>query len=417
MLVRFYPDAPLPSHLEYWERLDLDNNTAHLVDEPWRHFEPYLASRGYTLCWKYYSRETPETPIRPTVKYPIAPDPFRPRSRESFVHLDDTDSSTNQTGIHETTGWLTQVPSLKMAYDAEDRVCALKALHNSRSRTEIDIITFLNSSNMRACADNHTIPILDTIVTTEWTFIVMPYWPRPAHACIPWEVEDHFNRLAQALEGLSFMHRHGIIHRDISVGNMLLNVHYAVPGVYSPFAKRSIALAYIDFGCAYRFPDGSDPTSWLGSGQWGAMDHAAPEIPRGDTRHHDQPYHLPPVDVYALGSVFTRALSWERIYCKVRQRCLLRCPELISLWRLPSADFQTFGNPESLPTAAHQVLQEFVPGYVALLERMQNPDPTCRPTAQIALQECYALRDALHPSIRFAPSGGYPEMSSLRQFL
>ncbi|KAJ7820825.1 kinase-like domain-containing protein [Mycena olivaceomarginata] len=281
-----------------------------------------------------------------------------------------------------------------MAYDAEDRVvtfsqCALKALHNSRARAEIDIITFLNSPKLRACPDNHTIPILDKIVTEEWTFIVMPYWPRPVHACIPAEVEDHFNRLTQALEGLSFMHRHGVIHRDISVGNMLLNVHYGVPGVYSSFTRRGIALAYIDLGCASRFPAGSDPAFWVGTGHWGTVDHAAPEVPRGNTRH-SQPYHLPPVDVYAVGSVFMRALSWEQIYCK------------------------TFGNPDGLPTAAHQVLQEFVPGYVALLERMQDPDPRCRPTALMALQECRALRDSLDPKIRFAAPEGYPELQHLR---
>jgi hypothetical protein len=141
MPARFYPDAPLPPHLEQWERLDLHNSTVHLVDEPWRHFEPFLASRGYTLCWKYYSRERPETPIRPrALTYPVAQDPFRPRARESFVHLYDTDGNTNHGGIHQTTGWLTQVrqlstsgadsvperqsqsASLKMAYDSQDRV-------------------------------------------------------------------------------------------------------------------------------------------------------------------------------------------------------------------------------------------------------------------------------------------------------
>ncbi|KAJ6505696.1 kinase-like domain-containing protein [Mycena vitilis] len=392
MRQRFYPEAPLPSHLEHWERLDLHNSTAHLVDEPWRHFEPYLASHGYTLCWKYYSREQPETPIRTrALSYPVARDPYRPRSQEGFVHIYDTDGNPTQNGIHQTTGWVTQCASLKMAYDAQDRVCALKALHNSRSRAEIDIITFLNSPQMRACAENHTIPILDQIVTEEWTFVVMPYWPRSVQTCIPWEVEDYFNRLAQALEGLSFMHRHGIIHRDISVGNMLLNVHYGVPGVYSSFTRRNIALAYIDFGCACRFPAGSDPASWVGTGYWGTKDHAAPEIPRGDSRRSQQPYHLPPVDVYALGSVFARALSWEQLYCK------------------------TFGNPDNLPTAAHQVLREFVPGYSALLERMMNPDPTRRPTAQMALEECRALRDALHPPVRFAAANGYPDLSVLRE--
>ncbi|KAJ6572544.1 kinase-like domain-containing protein [Mycena vulgaris] len=391
MPARFYPDAPLPPHLEYWEGLDLENTTAHLVDEPWRHFEPYLASRGYILCWRYYSREEPETPVRSTsFDYPVAQDPFRPRNGEGFVHLHHTEE-TASCGIHQTTGWLTQCSSLKMAYDRQDRVCAVKALHNSRSRAEIDIITFLNSPKLRSCADNHTIPILDKIVTEEWTFIVMPYWPRSVQTCIPWEVEDYFSRLIQALEGLCFMHRHGIIHRDISGGNMLLNVHYSVPGVYSWFGRRNIALAYIDFGCARRFPAGSDPASWMGTGHWGTMEHTAPEVPRRDSRHAQQPYHLPPVDIFALGSVFMRALSWEQLYCK------------------------TFGNPEGLPTAAHQVLRELVPGYLALLDRMKDPDPVRRPTALMALKECRALRDVLDPSIRLAPAGGYPDLYHLRE--
>lgn len=75
---------------------------------------------------------------------------------------------------------------------------------------------------------------------------------------------------------------------------------------------------------------------------------------------------------------------------------------------------QTFGNPDGLPTAAHQILREFVPGYATLLERMMDPDPARRPTARGALRECRALRDALDPAIRFAPPGGYPEMRFLR---
>ncbi|KAJ7093370.1 kinase-like domain-containing protein [Mycena belliarum] len=293
-----------------------------------------------------------------------------------------------------------------MAHDSQDRVCAIKALHNSRARTEIDIISFLNSPKLRACADNHTIPILDKIVTDDWTFIVMPYWPRSVQTCIPWEVEDYFSRLIQALEGLCFMHRHGIVHRDISVGNMLLNVHSSVPGVYSSFAARNIALAFIDFGCAVRFPVGSDPGAWRGTGHWGTVDHAAPEVPRRDSDPAAQqtPYRLPPVDVrrrllvnlartnqrpaqvYAIGSVFARALAWEHVFCT------------------------TFGNPEGRATAARQVLAARVPGFRALLQRMQERDPARRPTAGAALGEACALRDALPRAVRFAPAGGYPEM-------
>ncbi|KAJ7636232.1 kinase-like domain-containing protein [Roridomyces roridus] len=385
---RFHPYASLPAHLQNWERLDstYTPNTADLVDEPWRHFAPLLAARGYTLCWRYYSRHRPETPARTrALPYAVAQDPLRPRNGEGFVHLYDTQLC----GIHQTTGWLTQTASLKMAYDSQDRVCAIKALHNERSRDELDILAYLNTPKLRAAPGNHTIPVLDTIVTEDFTFVVMPYWPRSVQACIPWEVDDYFRRIEQALEGLAFLHRHGIIHRDISSGNLLLNMHSIDAGVYAPLSRRGIALAYIDFGCAVRFPVGErrkDPSAWMGTGQWGTMEHAAPEVPRaGDS---GSPYHLPPVDVYALGSVLKRALSWEQMYCK------------------------TFGNPSSLPTAASTVLTHYVPGYTALLERMTHPDPLERPSAEEALREAKKMRGGLDGRVRWAPRGGYPALQT-----
>ncbi|KAF8127312.1 hypothetical protein K438DRAFT_1790049 [Mycena galopus ATCC 62051] len=148
-----------------------------------------------------------------------------------------------------------------MAYDAEDRVCALKALHNSRAHVGINI-NFLNFPKLSACLDNHTIPILDKIVTEEWSFIVMPYWPRPS---ISAEVEDHFNRVNASTGG----------RRD----QCSLPVELGLRPVYSSFTRRGTALAYSD----------------LGHRPWGTVDHATPEVPHGNTRH-SQPYHLPPVD-------------------------------------------------------------------------------------------------------------------------
>ncbi|KAF7304003.1 Protein kinase domain-containing protein [Mycena indigotica] len=387
MTLDLYPHSPLPAYLEPWELLDADPRTAHLVDTPWRYFERYLATRGYYLCWRYYSRTEPETAFRGgAFHYPIASNPFRPRLGEAFVNLCDMDESAHRRGgIHQTTGWMTQAATLKMAYDAQDRVCALKALHNTRSRTEIDIMTFLNSPKLRHDPANHTIPMLDQLATKEWTFIAMPYWPRSVQACIPWEVDDYFERLEQALEGLAFMHRHGVVHRDISPTNMLLNFHTpsGIRDVYTPLTRRNIKLSFIDFGCAARFPagPGSNHLDWTGSGYCGTGEHIAPEVGK------DRRYRLTPVDVYALGSVFIRALSWEQLQCA------------------------TFGNPSSLPVAAHQLLTA-VPksqgfGYLALLDQMTHLDPMRRPTAQTALEMCREMREALDEDVRWAPVGGY----------
>nr|GAT56653.1 predicted protein [Mycena chlorophos] len=395
MALDSYPHAQLPAYLSPWETLDTDPRTAHLVDLPWRHFEQYLAARGYTLCWRYYSRTQPETPFRPRAfYYPLAKDAFRPRAGEGFVllcGLEDEDAE-RAGGIHQTTGWMTQAATLKMAYDAQDRVCALKALNNTRSASELDILTYLNSPHLRADPTNHTIPLLDKLVTKEWTFAAMPYWPRSVQACIPWEVDDYFQRLEQALEGLAFMHRHGVVHRDISPTNVLLNMHTPAGArdVYTPLTRLRVKLGFIDFGCAKRFPvsDAWSDTKleremqeWVGTGYCGTGEHVAPEVGKGAR------YRLTPVDVYALGSVFLRALSWEQLHCA------------------------TFGNPGGLQLSAHQVLtanshkEGF--GYLALLDQMTHPDPMQRPSAATALQRCRALRQALDPTVRWAPAGGY----------
>ncbi|KAJ7064118.1 kinase-like domain-containing protein [Mycena amicta] len=391
MTLDFYPHAPLPVYLEPWESLDADPRTAHLVDAPWRYFEHYLGARGYTLCWPYHSRTRPETPFRGRAfHYPAPRNAFRPGSTENFVHLCGMNEDAHRRGgIHQTTGWMTQTATLKMAYDVHDRVCILKALHNTRSRTEIDLITFLNSYHLRADPANHTIPVLDRLVTKEWTFIAMPYWPRSVQACIPWEVDDYFERLEQALEGLAFMHRNWVFHRDISPTNVLLNMHTAsgARDVYTPLARLNIKLAFIDFGCSVRIPADStlSPTEWTGTGYCGTGEHVAPEVAMARGKDSDYRYRLAPVDVYALGSVLLRALSWEQIHCA------------------------TFGNPSSLPLAAHQLLtaNPDAQGYLALLTRMTHPDPAQRPSAAVALQMCRAARRALDPVIRWAPPKGY----------
>ncbi|KAF7314765.1 Protein kinase domain-containing protein [Mycena kentingensis (nom. inval.)] len=394
MTLDFYPHSPLPAYVDPWETLDADPRTAHLIDQPWRYFAHYLGARGYALCWRYYSRAEPETPFRPhAFRLPVARDPFNPKSGEGFLNylggMEGDEDANRRGGIHQTTGWLTPAATLKMAYDAQDRICALKALHSTRSATELSLLTFLNSPKLRTDPANHTIPLLDSgkpLATQEWSFAAMPYWPRSVQVCVMWEVDDYFERLGQALEGLAFMHRHGIVHRDISPTNLLLNLHTpsAARDVYTPLARLRIKLAYIDFGCAARYPADTDPMEWTGTGYVGTGEHVAPEVPRD--RKSAKRYRVAPVDVYALGSVFLSALNWEQLHCA------------------------TFGNPSSLPLAAHQLIVSLpsTQGYLALLTRMTHPDPLQRPSAQFALDTCRALRTGLPARVRWAPEGGYP---------
>ena len=96
---------------------------------------------------------------------------------------------------------------------------------------EFEILSFLNSPELRASPDNHTIPLLEFIESEEgWPFIVMPAWVWTLETFPKlWHVDDCFAIIIQCLEvngfcniqlrptnmftkGLSFMHEHGVAH-------------------------------------------------------------------------------------------------------------------------------------------------------------------------------------------------------------
>ncbi len=126
-------------------------------------------------------------------------------------------------------------------------------------------------------------------------FIVMEHVPGQSCAEIlrdhgPLEVEQAVDVLSQACRGLDYAHRHGVVHRDVKPGNLLLS--------------DADVVKLADFGIA-RATDQSSITQ-VGS-VLGTAAYLAPEQARGEEAG-------PRADLYSLGVVAYQLLSGRLPY-------------------------------------------------------------------------------------------------------
>src|SRR5579862_9051955 len=126
-------------------------------------------------------------------------------------------------------------------------------------------------------------------------FIVMEHVP--GHSCAellrdhgPMEVDEAVDIITQACRGLDYAHRHGVVHRDVKPGNLLVS------------DAEVVKLA--DFGIA-RATDQSSITQ-IGS-VLGTAAYLAPEQARGEEAG-------PRADIYSLGVVAYQLISGRLPY-------------------------------------------------------------------------------------------------------
>jgi eukaryotic-like serine/threonine-protein kinase len=164
--------------------------------------------------------------------------------------------------------------------------------------------------------------------------------------------------LGQSCRGLEYAHRHGVVHRDVKPGNLLLN--------------RDEMVKLADFGIA-KAAEQSDITK-VGS-VLGTAAYLAPEQARGEPAG-------PPADLYALGVVAYQLLAGRLPY---------DAASLTDLARLQEA-----GPPPRLDELAP------VPGALALaVAKALHRDPAQRYSDATEMET--ALRDGLRGR---APEGG-----------
>jgi len=264
---------------------------------PWYHYEPFLNSHGYSLaCSPGFDDEAE------AYKGPLeaAQNPFKPRDDESLQYALNVDKLRPPLWDHFS-------PPVYAAVDKNGRYVFVKAFPEARC-PELEALRFLSSEPLRSDPANHTIPVLEFLSLPEITFAVMPGWGWWSQSAVPRNVREWLSVAYDLTEGLDFMHRHGVAHRDIHPLNTLFNfigwipTEDEQPSFMSRFAR---CFAYIDFQDSSLVQPGSG--KHVVQGVVGAIEFLAPEI-----QDKDSVYDAYAADVYALGKTLLKALMHAR---------------------------------------------------------------------------------------------------------
>ncbi|KAL1937550.1 hypothetical protein VTO73DRAFT_13045 [Trametes versicolor] len=333
----------------------LTDSFASLTDEEvyWRDRQRFLESQGYMLRPRYRPDWTPSWRGKPPDAVLDAEDAFALKLRISVMDA-------------------TRISDGLLVY----------VKRTPTDSQELQILSYLNSNEVRQDPRNRCVPLLDVLrdpSTPETSFMVMPFL---RYIDIPpmERIEDVLDCFDQVLEGLVFMHDHGVAHRDCAYKNVMMDASALYPRGFHPILQASLpdissdapvlsrAAApvnyyFIDFGISTRFT--SDAPSRLVVGSWG-LDGEPPEL--SETVPYD-PFKL---DVFLIGNLMRRQ------FCDVYSNLTMLEP---------------------------------------LMNRMVHQDPTRRPTAAEAHQQYKAIRRSVSPLYKYwslQPRDSYALVRALR---
>ncbi|KAM5537890.1 hypothetical protein V8D89_008366 [Ganoderma adspersum] len=247
----------------------------------WQSRQQFLEKKGYTLRRRYHSGWRPSwvgTNVDPT-------------------YCEDSILLGHYNVIDATEVQSTQRVSIK---------------HTRLDTKEIEIARFLCSIRD---GQNHSVSLLEVMEDPQepgMCFMVMPYllpFNDPEFEAVG-EVVDFVN---QTLEGLAFMHKHRVAHRDVAAANIMMdgkalypNGHHPVRRTFSEDAvyeltplsrlEHPVRYFFIDFGISVRFADGARPEAVGVEGRC----KEAPEM------SFHVPYDAFKVDVFALGTLYLK---------------------------------------------------------------------------------------------------------------
>ncbi|KAL5536407.1 hypothetical protein ACEPAF_229 [Sanghuangporus sanghuang] len=200
---------------------------------------------------------------------------------------------------------------------SDGRQVVLKAVR--RNGNEVRIAMMLSSEESMRDPMNHCVPILDyfgDLTTRGPDFMVMPLLHR---FNVPdfFSVSELLDFVRQTLEGLIYLHRRHVAHRDLSSSNIMIDASEMFPDGVHPdplwcdlhpdhlvparFLRRTqlkkVTYYFIDFGISSHFEDPREPRLVTG------IDGRDREVPE---RHLTEPYDPFPVDVFSLGNTYKR---------------------------------------------------------------------------------------------------------------
>ncbi|OCH90635.1 hypothetical protein OBBRIDRAFT_819196 [Obba rivulosa] len=253
-------------------------------------------------------------------------------------------------------------PGRKHLIDAR-RVSDESLVYIKRVKTgdlESKIATYLSSEGLSGDPRNHCVPILEMFEDPDdpaISYMVMPFL-RPIDEPQFELISEVLDFVDQIIEGLVFLHDHGVAHRDCAPKNLMMAADAMYPlgfhpimyrclpdgesvAPYLPRYKVGVKYYYIDFGISVYIPPDKHPklvTGFLG------RDREVPELSA------TVPYDPFKVDVFIIGNVLRKQF------------------------------YEIFSN-----------LSFFQP----LIQHMTQADPTNRPTAKDASKEWENIRSRL----------------------
>ncbi|TFK53522.1 hypothetical protein OE88DRAFT_1717759, partial [Heliocybe sulcata] len=208
---------------------------------------------------------------------------------------------------------------------SDGAIVALKRISRVYASQERQLGILLSSDQYRDDPENHCVPIyeaLDVPDDEELQIIVMPFlrmWDDP-----PFDTfGEVISFIHQCIEGLHFMHKNFIAHRDCTWRNIMLDPSSLYPNSFHPVrirrardfkgdakhytrTQRPVKYYLIDFGLTRRYQAEDMPPmeDIVPGGDRSAPEHQDAALERNPTKKCN-PF---PTDVYYLGNVIRKRL-------------------------------------------------------------------------------------------------------------
>ncbi|KAK0451264.1 kinase-like domain-containing protein [Desarmillaria tabescens] len=128
-------------------------------------------------------------------------------------------------------------------------------VHKNVGQNDLDIVRSLSRSRHILAENNHILPLLDELHFGDIVFGVFPLLKGPnlsgaMHLGSLNSVDDIMHLLLQAFEGVAYLHKNGIAHRDLFLTNFIME-WYPQSGNYKMFTRPRVYI--IDFETAIQF--------------------------------------------------------------------------------------------------------------------------------------------------------------------
>ncbi|KZT72365.1 hypothetical protein DAEQUDRAFT_32600 [Daedalea quercina L-15889] len=233
--------------------------------------------------------------------------------------------------------------------ESDDTIVSLKMTKNDTN--EVAIAQYLSSSAVPKVPQNHCVPILDVLLDPfepDTALMVMPYL-RPFDDPPFGAIGEVLDFIGQTLEGLAFLHRHRVAHRDCAGANIMMDGRPLYPQGHHPVSRdlspdavyelvprsRSdypVRYYFIDFGISSYFPFGTPPLVLGLEGR----DKEVPELSK------QTPYDAFKVDIFILGNLYKKYFVQKYSDFKMLESLIDGMTRQIPKERLTAEEAMTF---------------------------------------------------------------------------